>query len=143
MNISTHTDRRDGSICELAYDEKNQWLRATWLGYVDPHEAHEGAVRYLNALRDIHCSCLLNDNSRLRGPWFDSLEWLHTVWMPCAVRMGLRYVAHVTQQDDLLHEVVQERGRPLAEGLQFQVFGHVHEAEAWLRDVRQADAVRG
>jgi hypothetical protein len=42
---------------------------------------------------------LLNDNSRLRGPWFDSLDWLSDVWVPQAARQSLRYVAYVAQTD--------------------------------------------
>jgi hypothetical protein len=40
---------------------------------------------------------LLNDNSQIKGPWFDSVDWLQRVWAPQAASLGLRYVAHVAQ----------------------------------------------
>jgi hypothetical protein len=42
---------------------------------------------------------LLNDNSQLTGPWFESTDWLAHVWLPQAEHLGLRYVAHVVQAD--------------------------------------------
>lgn len=66
----------DGSRCMLTFEEADQWLRATWRGYVDPAEALRGAEHYLTHAADFSCACLLNDNLALRGPWFDTVEWL-------------------------------------------------------------------
>ncbi|WP_139925461.1 hypothetical protein [Hymenobacter sp. DG01] len=136
MQISKHTDLRDGSSCTLDYDEANGWLRATWLGHVEPREAYNGAARYLQALQNVRCPYLLNDNSQLSGPWFDSVEWLRTVWLPRALHMGLRYVAHVAQPHDLLDEAAS-MGRTLLEGqLHLQVFDDVASAEEWLHQMQ-------
>lgn len=103
MHMITNIDLRDGSTCELTYDENNRWMRAVWLGYIDPQEAYRGASNFLATMQTFHCAYLLNDNSGLRGPWFDSVEWLYHVWAPQAARLGLRFVAHVSQPHDLLH----------------------------------------
>lgn len=44
---------------------------------------------------------LLNDNFELQGPWFgfESLDWLREGWMPSALILCLRYVAHIVQAD--------------------------------------------
>jgi hypothetical protein len=91
----------DGSRCTLTFDEDGPWLRATWRGFVDPAEAMRGAENYLDHAGPFHCPYLLNDNVALRGPWFDSVQWLEQAWLPRALELGLRYVAHVVQQKAL------------------------------------------
>ena len=97
MLLSLATDLRDHSTCALTYDEAERWLRATWRGFVDPAEAQRGAEAYLQYAGQQASAFFLNDNTQLRGPWFDSLDWLAEVWVPQASQLGLRYVAHVLQ----------------------------------------------
>lgn len=122
----------------MSYEEDEQWLRATWVGYIDPQEAYDGAVNFLDTMNKFHCPFLLNDNSGLRGPWFDSVEWLRTIWAPQASRMGLRYIAHVSQPKDLVHEVAILEAHSFGGNIEIQLFDHVPEAEEWLREQRQA-----
>ncbi|HEX8504098.1 MAG TPA: hypothetical protein VF630_01925 [Hymenobacter sp.] len=130
----------DGSRCTLTYEESGQWLRATWRGFVDMAEARRGADNYLKTLAGLRCLCLLNDNSALHGPWFDSIEWLEQVWVPHAVSLGLRYVAHVVQADSLSDIVTVNLAGEQAHGLELQIFQQVPEAEAWLRSCQQRAA---
>ncbi|WP_310393409.1 hypothetical protein [Hymenobacter sp.] len=130
----------DGSRCTLAYEEAGPWLRATWRGFVDMQEALRGAESYLRALAALRCPYLLNDNAALRGPWFDSLEWLERIWVPQAVQMGLRYVAHVVQADGLSDGLVLHVRGVLAGRLELQIFQQVPEAEAWLRSCHKTDS---
>ncbi|MBX0291434.1 hypothetical protein K3G63_13365 [Hymenobacter sp. HSC-4F20] len=136
MQITKHTDLRDGSSCELDFDEANGWLRAIWLGYVDPTEAYNGAARYLQAMQGLRCPYLLNDNSRLSGPWFDSVEWLRSVWAPQAERLGLRYIAHVAQPQDLLDQAASLSGTSFGDTLHLQLFDDVASAEEWLQHMQ-------
>jgi len=132
MLISSLPDR-DGSRCTLTFEEADRWLRATWRGFTDSEEALRGAQNYLDHLADFRCSLLLNDNTALRGPWFDTLDWLTRVWVPQATSLGLRYVAHVVQADTL-HDIISEaRRHPTAHLFELQVFDQVAEAEDWLR----------
>jgi hypothetical protein len=132
MLINSLSDA-EGSRCTLTFEEADGWLRATWRGFIDPEEAWRGADNYLTQLAGIHCPYLLNDNTDLRGPWFDSLDWLLRIWAPQAASMGLRYVAHVVQADtrhDTLTTAPRHAGGCLFE---LQFFDNVAEAEEWLR----------
>lgn len=129
----------DGSRCTITFEEPEQWLRATWRGFVDMDEARRGAAKYLEALASLQCPYLLNDNVALRGPWFDSLEWLEQVWLPRALGLGLRYVAHVVQADSLTDIVTVSFPVANALGLELQIFQHVPDAEAWLRQCQQQE----
>ncbi|RYY11845.1 MAG: hypothetical protein EOO36_18380, partial [Cytophagaceae bacterium] len=126
----------DGSRCTLTFEEPEQWLRATWRGFIDPEEAFRGADNYLNQLADIRCPYLLNDNTALHGPWFDSLDWLLRIWAPQAARMGLRYVAHVVQEDTKHDTIASMPHNPAACLFDLQIFDQLADAEEWLRACR-------
>lgn len=131
MLLSLEADPRDTSTCRLSYEEAQGWLRATWRGYVDPVEAMRGAEAYLRHAAHTPSAYLLNDNSQLRGPWFDSLDWLAEIWVPQAARLGLRYVAHVLQADR--HADILPSRLPATVPFELQIFRDVAEAEQWLR----------
>lgn len=139
MLLNLNTDPRDHSTCALLYDDEEQWIQAIWRGYVDPVEARRGAEAYLSYAAKQPCTLLLNDNSQLRGTWFDSLDWLAEVWMPQASRLSLRYVAHVLQADrqtDIL-----PRHLPASIPFELQIFQDVTDARHWLRQCRDAHAL--
>lgn len=131
MHLNTNVDLRDYSFCELSYQEAEGWLQATWRGHVDALEAYRGAQAYLEHAARMPSPFLLNDNSRLQGPWFESLQWLADVWVPQATQLGLRYVAHIVQAD-LHHDILTAR---LNKGLPFelQIFDEPADAQRWLR----------
>lgn len=138
MHLHTNFDPRDQSFCELSYNEKEEWLQAIWRGYIDPLEAQRGAEAYLQHAAQMPSPFLLNDNFGLRGPWFESLEWLADVWIPQATQLGLRYVAHVVQAD-LHHDVLTARLEG-AVPFELQIFQDPADARQWLREMRQARA---
>lgn len=134
MVLNVSTDSKDKSSCTLLYDEAEQWLSTVWRGYVDALEARNGALAYLDHAAQQHCALLLNDNSRLQGPWFDSLDWLMNMWVPRAERMGLRYVAHIIQNDR--HDDTLTTQPPLHLPFDLQIFREVEDAKQWLRQCR-------
>jgi hypothetical protein len=126
-----------GGRCHLTFEKAEGWLRATWSGYVGTEEALRGGQNYLQQVGPLHCLYLLNDNVGLRGPWFDSLEWLHRIWLPQAQLLGLRYVAHVVQTDTH-SDILTLRQRPgLLGQLELQFFDDVVSAQDWLRCCQQ------
>jgi len=133
----------DGSRCTLTYEEQDDWLRATWYGYVDAAEALRGAEQYLAHAGARPCPYLLNDNSRLQGPWFDSVNWLQHVWLPRALHLGLRYVAHVVQADTHADILTLIFPAAVVNVLELQLFHQVSEAEEWLRECQQRSQLGG
>lgn len=134
MFLNLNTDPRDHSSCALSYDEQEGWIQAVWRGYVDPAEAMRGAEAYLQRAAQVPCTFLLNNNSQLTGPWFDSLDWLVDVWVPQAVRLGLHYVAHIPQANR--HSDVLTPHTPVTLPFELQIFQDVDDACSWLRQMR-------
>lgn len=134
MLLNLNTDPRDHSTCALYYNETEGWIESVWQGYVDQAEAMNGAEAYLQHAIKHPSAFLLNDNSGLQGPWFESLDWLLDVWMPQTERIGLRFVAHIVQADQH-HDLFTER-LLRADNLPFelQLFQNGEDARAWLRE---------
>ncbi|MGI4741093.1 MAG: hypothetical protein ACRYG7_38495 [Janthinobacterium lividum] len=128
------------ATCLTEYIPAERWLRTTWQGYVAPTSAEQGAEGMLEVLHMSPTRYLLNDNSQIQGPWFDSVDWLQQVWAPQATRLGLRYVAHVLQphtEADLGLVLAKD---PFAGEVELQLFTTVAEATRWLRECQQRDA---
>jgi hypothetical protein len=129
-----------GGRCELVFDKPQGWLRATWSGLITTENALHGGQNYLQQVGSLRCLYLLNDNAALRGPWFDSLDWLKSVWLPESQRMGLRYVAHVVQADTHTDILTLHHQTPLLQALELQLFEDVGEAKDWLCSCQLSEA---
>ena len=138
MFLNLNVDPRDHSSCALSYNEAEGCLQAVWRGYVDPAEAQRGAEAYLLRATGRPCAYLLNDNLQLTGPWFESLDWLADVWVPQALRLGLRYVAHVVQADQHYDIITLRLPRNLP--FELQIFQEQADAWDWLRQIRATAA---
>jgi hypothetical protein len=123
---------RTGGQCTLSLEQTNGWLRAVWSGYITSDDAMSGAMNYLAQVGPFHTLYLLNDNTGLRGPWFDSIEWLNRVWLPQAVQLGLRYIAHVVQADTHNDILTLTCSVPIIDVLELQLFDDVASAQEWL-----------
>ncbi|MGI4834137.1 MAG: hypothetical protein ACRYFK_11815 [Janthinobacterium lividum] len=133
MLLNLNIDPRDHSSCALSYNEAEGWIQGVWSGYVDQAEAMRGAEAYLQRAIIHPSPYLLNDNSGLCGPWFESLDWLLHVWTPQAARLGLRYVAHIVQLDQH-HDIFSQRLQIGTLPFELQIFDDGQDARNWLRE---------
>lgn len=124
----------------LSLEQNDDWLRATWSGYVTADDAMSGALNYLAQAGPFHSRYFLNDNTSLRGPWFDSVAWLDQVWLPQAIRLGLRYIAHVVQADTHNDILTLTCPAPITDTVELQLFDNVASAQEWLRACQQSMA---
>ncbi|WP_157541612.1 STAS/SEC14 domain-containing protein [Hymenobacter aerophilus] len=122
--------------CRLRYLIKPRQLTVTWQGHVTAPLAYEGAQAALDILRQHPCCCLLNDNTALEGPWFDSLLWLAQRWAPAAAQAGVRFVAHVVRAGTLATTFVASPTHLLFTEFEIQIFDSLAEAEDWLASCR-------
>lgn len=133
MRLQDLYNQDEHVYCSIQLDPVHRWLYATWQGFVPTKDAERGAEAYLSALRHFPSPCLLNDNSRLSGPWFDSTGWLEHIWAPAAAALGLRYVAHVTPPHLLGVTADVAARRPFGNQFELQIFDDLNQARDWLR----------
>ena len=119
-------------FCQVNYDTRNQWLRATWRGFVNPQHALHSIVSSMSVLNNPVASQFLNDNSQVLNPWFDSLTWLRHAWESTNM-LPPTCVAHVMQPggDANVGDLDTEWTR--STGTELQLFESVYDAEEWLR----------
>lgn len=125
-----------GGQCALVFDQTNQWLHAQWSGFIDKQERLNGSSICWEDAHAIPCTHLLNDTHGLRGPLFDSLEWLQHVWLEQVEQRGLRWLAHVTSADTsadgLLNLLAPNQPLTPLGNIELQVFDNVADAKEWL-----------
>ena len=123
--------------CRAFYSEATRCLHLAWTGVITTPDGEHAATELLRLLPKSPVQYLLNDNSQVLGPWFDSLDWLQRIWAPQAGRLGLCYVAHVLQphtEDDLGLLLQQNL---FAGKLELQFFTSLEDADCWLRECQQ------
>lgn len=125
-----------GAYCAAQYEPDHEWIRVTWRGFVISEDGVQGATAYLQLLQNQPARLLLNDNSGVTGPWFDSLDWLQRIWAPQAVALGLQYVAHVLPANGF--PSVLPPPDAFAGQFELQIFHSVADAEHWLGNCAQA-----
>ncbi|SET45964.1 hypothetical protein SAMN04487998_1891 [Hymenobacter actinosclerus] len=118
--------------CRLSYHPGRHLLAVSWQGHVTSDMAHQGAEAALDILRQHPCCCLLNDNTELHGPWFDSLLWLAQRWAPAAARAGVQYVAHVVRTGTLATTFLATPTHHMFTQFEIQIFDSLAEADDWL-----------
>ncbi|MDF7811767.1 hypothetical protein [Hymenobacter sp. YC55] len=80
---------------------------------------------------------MLNDNSKVVGPWDHALEWLTTDWAPRAIQSGLTHFAHVVSSESFAAFSAHNMHTGITEKLQMHIFDSTVEALEWLRVVQQ------
>ncbi|GAB2968046.1 hypothetical protein GCM10027048_43590 [Hymenobacter coalescens] len=133
MRLQDLYNTREQVYCSIQFDPVNQWLYATWAGPVPTSDAERGAEAYLSTLRHFYSPALLNDNSQISGPWFDSTDWLEQIWAPAAAALGLRFIAHVTAPGMLAATADVAARQPFGEQFELQIFDDLATAQDWLR----------
>ena len=117
----------------LDYDQVNNWYFANWIGYASPENVKEGALFYLELMRENPCPYLLNSNQELLGSWDKANDWLQNVWVPQARELGLRYMAHILAPNIAAALSGQDLHRRVDGNFEMRIFGDIPKAKAWLK----------
>ena len=96
-----------------------------------------GADACLPPLLENHCAYLLNDNSRVIGPWDHAIEWVVSNWAPRAIAQGLTHFANVVSAEALAANSAHSMALGLSGQLQMHMFDTVAAAQQWLHDAQQ------
>ncbi|PKV63303.1 STAS/SEC14 domain-containing protein [Pontibacter ramchanderi] len=137
MKVQELTSSTGKTYLTIHYDEQHKWVYNDWTGYVSPENVKQGSLAVLEAIRQYNAACGLNDNRKLVGRWDESVGWIEQEWIPMAAEAGLRYYAHIVNEDafaaassaDMLSRV---QGR-----FEMRIFEDASEARAWLTACQQ------
>lgn len=80
---------------EISYEPSGKYLYANWLGFQSEESVKNGCNLMLEQLIKKNCSKVLNDNTKVTGPWQSATEWVATVWFPKMENAGLKHFSWV------------------------------------------------
>jgi hypothetical protein len=119
-------------------DAANNWVYNCWNGYVSPENVMQGCLAVLEAFQNQRSVSILNDNSQLVGRWDDSVEWIEKEWIPRALKAGLRYFAHVANQESFAAASAAQLSSRTHGLFEMRIFGDLEQAQNWLKERQQA-----
>ncbi|TXK38156.1 hypothetical protein FVR03_14325 [Pontibacter qinzhouensis] len=117
----------------VEYQQSRDIINTVWHGYASKNDIRTACSVGLELLRETGCRYKLNDNTNLRGPWSEMVEWLEQAWLPGALHAGLRYLAHVAAPGTFGEEAgkVMQVGQ-IGQQLTYGMFDNRMEALIWL-----------
>ncbi|MBD1396874.1 hypothetical protein H9Q13_06835 [Pontibacter sp. JH31] len=113
-------------------DERNNWVYNNWLGYVTPENVVQGSLAVLEMIEKYQVSYGLNDNRLLVGRWDHSVDWIEQVWTPRAAAAGLRYYAHVVNEDSFAAASSADMLSRVQGRFHMHIFQDIESAQQWL-----------
>ncbi|MEL7222045.1 MAG: hypothetical protein AAGJ93_12050 [Bacteroidota bacterium] len=81
------------------YDAQNGWVHTQWIGFVPSEMSIKGVEGTLQLLKESRCGKLLSDNSKIKGAWGETNDWLEKHWFEKASEYGLRKHATILPAD--------------------------------------------
>ena len=114
------------------FDPENKWVKNTWIGYQSIDNVINGANACLEILEANNCSLLLNDNSKVVGPWDQTTDWIGKDWAPRAQAIGLTHFAHVASPESYAALSAELMASKIEGLFEIRVFETLKVAEEWL-----------
>ncbi|HEX8427082.1 STAS/SEC14 domain-containing protein [Hymenobacter sp.] len=109
-----------------------------WFGYQTYPGVVGGANTSLKISKEHNCPYMLNDNSKVVGPWDHSLDWITNDWAPRAIQAGLTHFAHIVSVESFAAFSAHNLHNEISGKLQMSIFDSVIEGLEWLRAAQQA-----
>jgi hypothetical protein len=124
----------EGGICFFSeFNEEEGWVYNCWMGSISDEIVQNGAMISFDLIKKYDSHSILNDNRQLSGNWSGSNDWIENEYMPSAVAVGLKYIAHVFSPKFITKFSAVDLGtRDLP--LIFRNFVDFEEAQQWLRE---------
>ncbi len=114
---------------EIFYDNDHEYLYCDWIGFQNKASIMESGKVILDLVKKKRCSKVLNDNSKVTGPWQEAAEWTSTVWFPDMAKAGLQYFAWVFSSN-IFAELSAKKAMPASDMI--KSFLSVNDAKGWL-----------
>ena len=114
---------------EISYDPVNKYMYCNWIGFQNKQSIMDTGAIILDLFKKKHISKILNDNTRVTGPWQEAAEWTSTVWFPEMIKAGLRHFAWIFSEN-IFAELSAKKAMPANDIV--KSFKGLEEARYWL-----------
>ncbi|MGB5929046.1 MAG: hypothetical protein WBH03_12790, partial [Cyclobacteriaceae bacterium] len=116
---------------EINYSKEGNFLYCNWLGFQNKQSIMESGAKILEILKSKNITRILNDNTKVTGPWQEAAEWTSTVWFPQMVEAGLEKFAWIFSTN-IFAELSAKKAMPESDII--KSFNNLHDAKVWLLD---------
>jgi len=112
------------------YPEEN-YFYFNWKGFHNKASIIETGKEVLEIFKTRKCPNILNDNSKVKGPWNEAAEWTTTEWFPAMEKSGMKNFAWIFSQD-IFAELSAKQAMPASESV--KSFNNLDSAKEWLKE---------
>ena len=112
---------------EITYDPQYKYVYCNWIGFQNNENILKSGAVILDLFKKHGYTKLLNDNSRVTGPWL--AEWTSTTWFPEMINAGLKHFAWILSPD-MFAEFSARKAMPASDVVKY--FQSYDDAYEWL-----------
>lgn len=116
---------------EITYSKEENFIYCNWLGFQNKQSIMESGETILNIVKDKGVTRVLNDNTKVTGPWQEAAEWTSNVWFPQMFEAGLEKFAWIFSAN-IFSELSAKKAMPQTD--QIKSFNNLHDAKKWLTE---------
>jgi len=129
----------DEPYLSIRWDGIHHHVFSEWKGFANSEEIRTSLMKGIRAIRDHSATCWVSDARKMKVFVHDDQKWAKEIWMPLAVRAGLKRLAFVTAPTGLGKLTIEDvSGLYNDAGLQSRTFDSITAARQW---VSQASAI--
>jgi hypothetical protein len=121
----------------MRWDPVRQLVHSEWRAFANSVELRASLLRGIDAIKDHHAVGYLTDTRKVKVVVHDDQEWIKEVWLPLAIRAGLKRIAVITATRGLGKLTVEDVvGLADDRGLQSRTFESVEAGSQWASQAR-------
>jgi hypothetical protein len=126
----------DEPYLSIHWDGVHHHVFSEWKGFANSEEIRTSLMKGIRAIRDHSATCWVSDARKLKVFVHEDQKWAKEIWMPLAVRAGLKRVAFVTALSGLGKLTIEDvSGLYDKAGLQSHTFDSLAAARHWVSEV--------
>jgi hypothetical protein len=126
----------DEPYLSIRWDGVRQHVLSEWKGFANSEEIRASLMKGIRAIREHSAASWVSDARKMKVFVHDDQKWAKEIWLPLAVRAGLKRLAFVTAPTGLGKLTIEDvSGLYNDAGLQSQTFDSIAAARQWVSQV--------
>jgi hypothetical protein len=123
----------------MRWDAVHQLVHSEWRAFANSVELRASLLRGIDAIKDHNAVGYITDTRKVKVVVHDDQEWIKEIWLPLAIKAGLKRIAVVTATHGLGKLTVEDVvGLADDRGLQSRTFDSVEAGSQWASQARGA-----
>jgi len=125
---------------EAIYHPKENYFYFNWIGFQNKASLIENGTKLIDVFGSkMECAKILNDNSKVTGPWQDAADWVVTEWFPAMEKCGLKQFAWIFS-NNIFAELSAKKVSLNVNSDIVRPFHSMNEAKIWLLGKQSVNA---